>query len=89
MSNSHHLTLIATQNVFSYLLSLGPNYEKWQLSAPNDLKMTLNAKRTKVPLICWTTTHESQILLTFALRLLVFQIIEVFDFSLLGYNGAF
>ncbi len=28
MSNSHHLALIATQNVFSYLLSSGPNYKK-------------------------------------------------------------
>ena len=25
MSNSDHLALIATQNAFSYLLSLGPN----------------------------------------------------------------
>ncbi len=32
MSNSHHLALIATQNVFfSYVLSLGPNYEKSQV----------------------------------------------------------
>ena len=43
--------------------------------------MTLNAKRPKVPLICWITTHESQITLHFAPRLLVFLIIEVFDFS--------
>ena len=28
MSISHRLVVIATQNVFSYLLSLGPNYEK-------------------------------------------------------------
>ena len=28
MSISHHLALIGTQNIFSYLLSLGPNYEK-------------------------------------------------------------
>ena len=34
------------------------------------------------------TTHESQISLCFALRLLVFQIIEVFDFSI-SYNGEF
>ena len=28
MSVSHRLAVIATRNVFSYLLSLGPNYEK-------------------------------------------------------------
>ncbi len=28
MSTSHRLAVIATQNVFSYLLSLGPNHEK-------------------------------------------------------------
>ncbi len=54
-------------------------------SAPNDPKMTLNAKRPKVPLICSISTHESQISLRFALRSLVYQIIEVFDFSI-GYN---
>ena len=36
MSISHRLALIATQNVFSYLLSLGTNYEKsnvhWMIS---------------------------------------------------------
>ncbi len=31
MSNSHHLALITTQNVFSYLLSLGPSYGKSQV----------------------------------------------------------
>ncbi len=50
--------------------------------------MNLNAKRPKVPLICWITNHESQISLRFALRWLVFQVIEVFDFSI-GYNGEF
>ncbi len=50
MSNSHRLSLIVTQNVFSHLLSLGPNYEKIAsaLIAP---QMTLNAKRPKVPYI--------------------------------------
>ncbi len=57
-------------------------------SAPNDLKMTLNAKMPKVPLICWITAHESQISLRFGLRSLFFQIIEVFYFSI-GYNGEF
>ena len=33
-------------------------------------------------------THESQISLSFALRSLVFQLIEVFDFFI-GYNGEF
>ncbi len=47
--------------------------------------MTLNATRQKVPHIGSTTTRESQI---FALRLLVFQIIEIFD-STIGYNGEF
>ena len=28
MSNSHRLALIAAPKVFSYLLSLGPNYDK-------------------------------------------------------------
>ncbi len=50
--------------------------------------MTLNTKRPKVLYICWISTHESQISLGFALRSLVFQIIEVFDFSI-GYNGEF
>ena len=36
MSISQHLAVTATQNVFSYLLSLGPNYEKSKLSAPNE-----------------------------------------------------
>ncbi len=41
MSNSHRLALIAAQKVFSYLLSLGPNYEnrkctEWTL---NDLEL--------------------------------------------------
>ncbi len=37
MSNSHCLALIAAHKVFSYLLSLGPNYEKSQVH-----QMTLN-----------------------------------------------
>ena len=31
VSNCHRLPLIATQKIFSYLLSLGPNYEKSQV----------------------------------------------------------
>ncbi len=38
--------------------------------------------------IYWTLTPEAQISLRFALRSLVFQIIEVFGF-LIGYNGEF
>ncbi len=75
MSNSHRLALIAAQKVFSYLLSLGPNDEKSQVHqmTPNDLQLK-KAKGT-------VYTHESQILLRFALRSPVFQRIEVFDFS--------
>ena len=79
---SHRLALIATQNLFSYLLSLGPNYEKSQVHRMTP--MTLNAKMPKVPYICWTTTHQSQV----SLWSLVFQIIEVFDFAI-SYNGEF
>ena len=50
--------------------------------------MTLNATRPKVPHICWSTTREAQISLRFALWSFVFQIIEVFDFSI-GDNGEF
>ncbi len=39
-------------------------------SALNDLKMTLNATRPKVPHICWTTIRESQISLCFAPRVI-------------------
>ncbi len=81
LSNSHHLVLIATQNVFFYLLPLGPNYEKSQVH-----QMTLNAKRPYVPVICWAIVNKTQISLRFALPLLLFQIIEVFDFSI-EYNG--
>ncbi len=38
--------------------------------------------------ICWSTVHGSQISLLFALRSLVFQIIDVFGFPI-GYNGEF
>ncbi len=80
--------IIAARNVFSYLfLMIWPKLRNIE-SAPNDLKMTLNATRPKIPHIYWTTTRESQISLRFALRSLVFQIIEVLDFSI-GYNGEF
>ncbi len=36
--------------------------------------------------MCWTATRKSQILLCFPLQVLVFKIIEVFDFSI-GHNG--
>ncbi len=57
-------------------------------SALNDLKMTLNATWPKVPHLCWTTTHDAQISFRFALKSLVFQIIEFFYFST-GYSGEF
>ncbi len=50
--------------------------------ALNDPKMTLNATRPKVSHISWTITREYQISLHFALRSLVFQIIEIFVFSI-------
>ncbi len=57
-------------------------------SALNDPQMTLNPKSPKVPYICWNTTRESQISLRFALRSLVFHVIEASDFYI-GYNGKF
>ena len=48
MNNSHRLALIAAQKVYSYLL-LGPKLRK-TASALKDAKMTLNAKRSKVPI---------------------------------------
>ncbi len=81
---------VSVQNLaaklFSYLLPLGPNYKEIT-SAPNDPILILNI-RPKVPDKCGTTTHESQISLRFVLRSLVFQIMEVYDFSI-GYNGDF
>ncbi len=47
MCNSHQLAVKATLNVFSYLLSLVPNFEKIE-SAPNDLEMIFIATRPKV-----------------------------------------
>ncbi len=47
--------------------------------------MALNITRPKVSHMCWTTTCKSKIALRFAQRLLAFQIIEVFDFSM-GYK---
>ncbi len=86
-SNSHHLALIATQNVFSYLLSLGLNYEILQVHRMTS-KWPRRLKDQRYALCVVERTHESQISLRFALRSLVFQIIEVFDFSI-GYNGEF
>ena len=84
MSISYRLAVIATQNVVSSLI-IRPKLRKIE-SAPNDLKMTLNSTRPKVPHISWITTRQSHISLRFALRSLVIKIIEVFDFSI-GYNG--
>ncbi len=73
---SHHLALIATQNFFSYLISVDPITKKNE-NAPNDPKVTLNVTGLKVHHICTTSTYES-ISFRFALRSLFFQIIEVF-----------
>ena len=87
MSITHRLASIVTQNVFSHLLSLSPNYEI--ANAPNDPKMTLNVTRSNVHHIYVTTiARESQILLRFVLWSLVFQIIELLGFSM-RYNGDF
>ncbi len=51
-------------------------------------QMNLNATRPQVPYVYCVTTGKSQIALRFFLRSLVFQIIEVFGFSI-GYNAEF
>ena len=57
-------------------------------NAPNDPRMTLITEVFKSTL-CTLNGHSwGQISLRFALRSLVFQIIEVFGFSI-GYNGEF
>ncbi len=62
----------------------------WLLWKKNlmDPQMTLSITRSKVCHIYCTTTHESQILACFTLWLLIFQIIDVFCFSI-GYNSRF
>ncbi len=74
MSISHRIAVIATQTYFLLSHIIWPRLRKFE-SAPNDLKMTLNATRSKVPHICESTTHESQISLHFTPRSLFFQII--------------
>ncbi len=78
-------------NVCSYLLSLGPNYGKSQMHQ-NGPKMPLNAARQQVLQIRWTTTCDPQFLSRFSPRSPIFQITEVFGFSIgynPGYNGKF
>ncbi len=48
--------------------------------------MTLITEVSNVPCANWILTPEAQISLCFALRLLAFQIIEVFGFPI-GYKG--
>ena len=55
-------------------------------NARNDPRMTLSTEVSKVPCVHWIHIPEAQISLCFALRLLIFQIIEVFGFPI-GYNG--
>ncbi len=73
---------MAAQKVFSYLLTL-----RKIASAPNNPKIP-STKKARGTLYMLKYYHESQISLRFALRSLVFQIIEVFDFPI-GYNGEF
>ena len=47
MSISHRLAPIDTRYVFSYVLSLGPNYEFKISNAPNDVKMALSDTCTR------------------------------------------
>ncbi len=72
---------------FLQSLIIRPKLRKIE-SATNDPNMTLNATRPKIRHIYLTTVHESQILVRFALRWLILQIIEVFGFSI-GYKGEF
>ena len=55
MPISHCLALIATQNVFAYLLSLDPIMKI--ANAPYDPKMTMNVTRSEVHDICTSSTH--------------------------------
>ncbi len=55
-------------------------------NAPNDPRITLITEVSKVPCVHWILTTEAKISLRFALRSLVFQIIEVFGFPI-GYIG--
>ena len=48
-------------------------------SAPNDPKIILNTKRSKVPHICVNSIHESQILVRFAQRLAVLNYRPLWD----------
>ncbi len=75
-SISNCLALIDTQNIFSYVASLGLSLRKIA-NAPNDPTITFNVTRSKAHHICITSTHESQISPHFALRSLIFHIIEV------------
>ncbi len=43
-------------------------------SAPNDPKMTLNATRSKMPLICFTSAFESYVLVRFTLQRAIFEL---------------
>ncbi len=85
MSNSHRLTPIATQNVFSWILSLGPNNIVRKIaSALNDPNMTLNAKAQRYPIYA-KILPTSPSFTSFYSTIVRFQINEVFDFSI-GYN---
>ena len=87
MSISQYLALIVS-HIFSYSLSLGPNCVILQMHKMTP-KMTLNVTRLMLHhIVCTTGTRESQISLWFGLWSLVFQIIELFCFSV-RYNGEF
>ena len=53
------IDLSRSPKIKCFLLSLIISPKLWKIeSAPNDLKMTLNATRSKGPYICWTTSPK-------------------------------
>ncbi len=53
--------------------------EKFRSSAPNEPKMTLYTKGSKVPHICSTSVAESHIKLSFALYLVISKIFAILN----------
>ncbi len=87
MSIFHHLALIATWNVFSYLLSSGPNYEKsnvHRMTSPWPWMLQGQMYPMYVELLATSPKFYSVLLQGRSFS----QIIALFDFSI-GYNGQF
>ncbi len=79
---THRLALLAAENVFFlYLVSLGPNYEKPQMHRMT-LKLHWTLKGQSYPIYVELLSTSPKFHSVLALRPLVFQIIEVFDFSM-------